>query len=218
MDTNNKIIKIIARGSRLSKIQVEEFKKKFPEIRFETEYVSSFGDKNQEISLLNGEAPDDMFTRELDRAIIDRRADIAVHSAKDLPRNLNPQIRVVALYEAFDKTDSLVSRDNIKLADLPAGSKIGTSSPLRKKELLALRPDLEIVGIRGCIEDRVQQVRSGKIDAAIVATCALKRLGMENEIAEILPFATHPMQGRLAVTGRADNDLIVKMFSCGSIL
>ena len=78
MDTNNKIIKIIARGSRLSKIQVEEFKKKFPEIRFETEYVSSFGDKNQEISLLNGEAPDDMFTRELDRAIIDRRADIAV--------------------------------------------------------------------------------------------------------------------------------------------
>ena len=198
MDTNNKIIKIIARGSRLSKIQVEEFKKKFPEIRFETEYVSSFGDKNQEISLLNGEAPDDMFTRELDRAIIDRRADIAVHSAKDLPQNLNPQIRVVALYEAFDKTDSLVSR--------------------RKKELLALRPDLEIVGIRGCIEDRVQQVRSGKIDAAIVATCALKRLGMENEIAEILPFATHPMQGRLAVTGRADNDLIVNMFSRGSIL
>ena len=218
MDTNNKIIKIIARGSRLSKIQVEEFKKKFPEIRFETEYVSSFGDKNQEISLLNGEAPDDMFTRELDRAIIDRRADIAVHSAKDLPQNLNPQIRVVALYEAFDKTDSLVSRDNIKLTDLPAGSKIGTSSPLRKKELLALRPDLEIVGIRGCIEDRVQQVRSGKIDAAIVATCALKRLGMENEIAEILPFATHPMQGRLAVTGRSDNDLIFKMFSRGSIL
>ena len=81
MDTNSKIIKIIARGSRLSKIQVEEFKKKFPEIRFETEYVSSFGDKNQEISLLNGETPDDMFTRELDRAIIDRRADIAVHSA-----------------------------------------------------------------------------------------------------------------------------------------
>ncbi|MCR5454156.1 MAG: hydroxymethylbilane synthase [Bacteroidales bacterium] len=218
MDTNNIVIRIIARGSKLSKIQVEEFKKKFPEITFQTEYVSSYGDKNQKISLLNGEAPDDIFTRELDRAIIEGRADIAVHSAKDLPQHLDPQLCVVALYEAFDKTDSLVSIHNTKLADLPAGSKIGTSSPLRKKELLALRSDIEIVGIRGCIEDRVQQVRSGKIDAAIVATCALKRLGMENEIAEILPFETHPMQGRLAVTGRADNELIVKLFSRGSIL
>lgn len=218
MNTNNLKIRIIARGSKLSKIQVEEFKKKFPEITFETEFVSSFGDKNQKISLLNGEAPDDMFTRELDRAIIERRADIAVHSAKDLPKNLDPNIRLVALYEAFDKTDSLVSANNIKLADLPAGSKIGTSSPLRKKEILALRPDLEIVGIRGCIEDRVNQVVNGKIDAVIVATCALKRLGMENVITEILPFETHPMQGRLAVTGRADNDLILNMFKKDSII
>ena len=218
MDTNNKIIKIIARESRLSKIQVEEFKKKFPEIRFETEYISSFGDKNQAISLLNGEAPDDMFTRELDRAILDRRADIAVHSAKDLPQQLADGLMVAAIYEAFDKTDSLVSHNHIKLADLPAGSKIGTSSPLRKKELLALRPDLEIVGIRGCIEDRVQQVRSGKIDAAIVATCALKRLDMESEITEILPFATHPMQGRLAVTCRKGEDWICEIVNRGSIL
>lgn len=218
MNIQNNIIRIIARESRLSKIQVEEFMQKFPEVKFEVEYISSFGDKNQKISLLNGEAPDDMFTRELDRAILDYRADIAVHSAKDLPTQLADGLKVVALYEAFDKTDSLVSRDHRKLADLPAGSKIGTSSPLRKKELLAIRPDIEIVGIRGCIEDRVNQVRSGKIDAAIVATCALKRLGMESEITEILPFATHPMQGRLAVTGRADNDLIVNMFSRGSIL
>ncbi len=218
MDSKNNIIRIIARGSRLSRLQVEEFIKKFPELNFSVEYISSFGDKNQKISLLNGEAPDDMFTRELDEVIIENRADIAVHSAKDLPQTLNPKIQLAALYEAFDKTDSLVSRDNLKLSELPANSKIGTSSPLRKKELLALRPDIEIVGIRGCIEDRVNQVRSGKIDAAIVATCALKRLGMENEIAEILPFETHPMQGRLAVTCRKDDNYICELLKKGSIL
>ncbi|MBO7439401.1 MAG: hypothetical protein J6U21_06935, partial [Bacteroidales bacterium] len=79
MNTQNNTIRIIARESRLSKIQVEEFMQKFPKVNFEVEYISSFGDKNQKISLLNGEAPDDMFTRELDRAILDCRADIAVH-------------------------------------------------------------------------------------------------------------------------------------------
>ncbi len=215
---DNHKIRIIARGSRLSRIQVDEFMTKFPEVEFEVEYISSFGDKNQKISLLDGEAPDDMFTRELDLAIIEGRADIAVHSAKDLPVKLDERLKVAAIYEAFDKTDSLVSRDHIKLADLPAQSTVGTSSPLRKKELLALRPDIQIVGIRGCIEDRVAQVRNGKIDAAIVATCALKRLGMESEITEILPFETHPMQGRLAVTCKADNDLVPKLFSRGNIL
>jgi len=82
MDSKNNIIRIIARGSRLSRLQVEEFIKKFPELKFSVEYISSFGDKNQKISLLNGEAPDDMFTRELDEAIIENRADIAVHSPK----------------------------------------------------------------------------------------------------------------------------------------
>ena len=109
-------------------------------------------------------------------------------------------MEVIALFPAFDTTDSLVSRDHKKLAELPAGSIIGTSSPLRKKGLNELRPDLTIKGIRGCIEDRVQQVKDGKYDAAIVATCALKRLGMEAEIAEVLPFPTHPLQGFLAIT------------------
>jgi hydroxymethylbilane synthase len=179
---------------------------------------ASLGDKNQNISLLNGQAPDDFFTRELDQALLKGEADVAIHSAKDLPEQLNGGLEVIALYEAFDKTDALVSRDNQTLETLPAGSRIGTSSPLRKQELLAQRPDLEVVGIRGCIEDRVQQVRSGQIDAAIVATCALKRLGMENEIAEILSFATHPMQGRLAVTARKGRNDLKEIFSKGSIL
>lgn len=196
----NKKIRVIARGSRLSRLQVEEVFKNFPELAYEIKYLESYGDKNQQISLLNGEAPADIFTRELDDAIRQGDADIAIHSAKDLPYPLPEDMEVIALFPAFDTTDSLVSRDHKKLAELPAGSIIGTSSSLRKKGLNELRPDLTIKGIRGCIEDRVQQVKDGKYDAAIVATCALKRLGMEDEIAEVLPFPTHPLQGFLAIT------------------
>lgn len=213
----NKKIRVIARGSRLSRLQVEEVFKNFPELAYEIKYLESYGDKNQQISLLNGEAPADIFTRELDDAIRQGDADIAIHSAKDLPYPLPEDIEVIALFPAFDTTDSLVSRGHKKLAELPAGSIIGTSSPLRKKGLNELRPDLTIKGIRGCIEERVQQVKDGKYDAAIVATCALKRLGMEDEIAEVLPFPTHPLQGFLAITGKKGSDL-KQAFASKSIL
>ena len=214
----NKKIRVIARGSRLSRLQVEEVFKNFPELAYEIKYLESYGDKNQQISLLNGEAPADIFTRELDDAIRQGDADIAIHSAKDLPYPLPEDIEVIALFPAFDTTDSLVSRDNKKLAELPAGSIIGTSSPLRKKGLNELRPDLTIKGIRGCIEERVQQVKDGKYDAAIVATCALKRLGMEDEIAEVLPFPTHPLQGFLAVTAKKGSQDLKQAFASKSIL
>lgn len=215
----NKKIRVIARGSRLSRLQVEEVFKNFPKLAYEIKYLESYGDKNQQISLLNGEAPADIFTRELDDAIRQGDADIAIHSAKDLPYPLPEDIEVIALFPAFDTTDSLVSRDHKKLAELPAGSIIGTSSPLlRKKGLNELRPDLTIKGIRGCIEERVQQVKDGKYDAAIVATCALKRLGMEDEIAEVLPFPTHPLQGFLAVTAKKGSQDLKQAFASKSIL
>ena len=213
----NKKIRVIARGSRLSRLQVEEVFKNFPELAYGIKYLEAYGDKNQQISLLNGEAPADIFTRELDDAIRQGDADIAIHSAKDLPYPLPEDIEVIALFPAFDTTDSLVSRDHKKLAELPAGSIIGTSSPLRKKGLNELRPDLTIKGIRGCIEERVQQVKDGKYDAAIVATCALKRLGMEDEIAEVLPFPTHPLQGFLAITAKKGSNL-KQAFASKSIL
>lgn len=214
----NKKIRVIARGSRLSRQQVEEVFKNFPELAYEIKYLESYGDKNQQISLLNGEAPADIFTRELDDAIRQGDADIAIHSAKDLPYPLPEDIEVIALFPAFDTTDSLVSRDHKKLAELPAGSIIGTSSPLRKKGLNELRPDLTIKGIRGCIEERVQQVKDGKYDAAIVATCALKRLGMEDEITEVLPFPTHPLQGFLAITAKKGSQALQQAFASKSIL
>jgi len=213
-----KALRVTARGSKLSLLQVEEVFRRFPNTTYRLLVKKSYGDKHKKISLLNGEAPDDIFTRELDEALLNGKADIAIHSAKDLPVHLHPGLEVIALYEAFDKTDALVSREHLSLKDLPAGSKVGTSSPLRKKELLQVRPDLQIVGIRGCIEERVQQVKTGQIDAVIVATCALKRLGMEDEITEILPFSTHPMQGRLAITAKKGNEQLKAIFSEGSIL
>ncbi len=204
-------IRVIARQSRLSQLQVQEAMARFPDIDYSLETLSSYGDQHQQISLLNGEAPADMFTRELDEALINGRADIAIHSAKDLPYPLDERLEVIALFPPFNQSDSLVSRDHLTLSQLPAGSSVGTSSPMRRRELLALRPDLKIVGIRGCIEERVRQVRDGEIDAAIVATCALKRLGMEADISEVLPFETHPLQGYLAITalkGRTDLKLL----------
>lgn len=213
-----KAIRVTARSSRLSQIQVKEVFKRFPDMSYRLMTRLSYGDKHQAISLLDGQAPDDMFTRELDMALLSGKADIAIHSAKDLPEKLHPDLEVIALYEAFDKTDSLVSRDHISLADLPEGSTIGTSSPLRKKELESIRPDLKVVGIRGCIEERVEQVRDGKIDAVIVATCALKRLDMEDEITEVLNFETHPMQGRLAITALKGRDDLKAVFAKDSII
>ncbi len=213
-----KALRVTARGSKLSLLQVEEVFRRFPDTAYRLLTRKSYGDKHRKISLLNGEAPDDMFTRELDEALLNGKADIAIHSAKDLPEHLHPGLEVIAIYEAFDKTDALVSRQHLSLKELPPGSTVGTSSPLRRKELLQVRPDLQIVGIRGCIEERVQQVRTGKIDAAIVATCALKRLSMESEISEILPFSTHPMQGRLAITAKKGNERLKAIFSKGSIL
>lgn len=199
---DNPIIKVISRNSPLALLQVGELAALFPELRFEVEEVSSYGDRHKNISLMATGIAEDFFTRELDSAVLDGTADIAVHSAKDLPYPLPEGIELYCLTEASDKSDSLVSRCGTKLSDLPPGSRIGTSSSMRKAELLRLRPDIEVVSIRGTIEERIAQVDSGHVDALIVATCALQRLGLAHRAAERLPFKTHPLQGHLAVTGR----------------
>lgn len=198
----NNTIKVISRNSPLALLQVNEIFSLFPEMNYDLIELASFGDKNKNISLLEN-PPADIFTRELDEALLNESADIAIHSAKDLPYPLPAGLEVIALFEAFDQSDSLVSRDNLTLSMLPSGARVGTSSPTRKRELIALRPDVEVISIRGTIEERVAQVDSGHIDALIVATCALKRLGLTHRIAEILPFETHPLQGNLAITAKS---------------
>jgi hypothetical protein len=180
-------------SQRLSQLQVEEVFTRYPELRPEVVHTTCLATVGKTF-IARRDAPPISLRASWTRHCY-RRADVAVHSAKDLPYPLDPRLEVIALYAAFDTTDSLVSRDHLTLDRLPAGSTVGTSSPLRRKGLLALRPDLVIRGIRGCIEDRVQQVRDGRLDAAIVATCALKRLGMTDEISEVLPLPPIPCRG-----------------------
>lgn len=205
-------IRVISRNSNLALKQVDEVFSKFPETQYKIIPTQSFGDKNKQISLLTNSIPD-FFTRELDLVILNNEADIAIHSAKDLPYPLPEGLEIIALLEAFDKTDSLVCKDNLKLSELKQGSRVGTSSQARKNELLSIRPDLQIVSIRGTIEERIEQVENASIDALIVATCALKRLGLENRIAEVLPFETHPLQGHLAIVAKSGNENMKQLFS-----
>ena len=193
-------IRIATRQSPLALLQVEELVREAGITDYELVKLTSYGDKHKEQSLMDGGLAPDFFTRELDEALLSGKADIAVHSAKDLPYPLTDGIEVIALTEGKDKTDSLVARDGLTLASLPQGSRVGTSSAQRKEELLRVRPDIEVVPIRGTIEERIAQVDSGKVDALIVATCALERLGLLHRATERLPFKTHPLQGNLAVT------------------
>ena len=208
-------LRIISRQSPLALLQVDEVLRTLPpNIEYEVIKVTSYGDRHKNVSLMSDSVSPDFFTRELDRALLDGDADIAIHSAKDLPYPLPIGIKVVALTKGGDKSDSLVSKGNVKLADLPSGSRIGTSSVVRKAELFALRSDIEVVPIRGTIEERIAQVDDGYVDALIVATCALDRLGLSHRAAEKLPFKTHPLQGNLAITvGDKAPDWIIDLFT-----
>ena len=155
---DSKYIKVGGRKSPLSILQIKEVLSYFPSVVYELITMDSYGDKNKQISLMNKIAPD-FFTRELDTLLLNDEADIIIHSAKDLPYPLPQGIKLLALFEAFDKTDSLVSRGNLTLAQLPPRSKVGTSSPTRKAELGKIRPDVTVISIRGTIEERIQQVR-----------------------------------------------------------
>ena len=204
-------IKIISRKSQLAKVQVKEIINMFPSVNFDIQYADTFGDNHKKISLLTNKKSD-IFTDTIDRKILEEKADFAVHSAKDLPFPLNKKLQVVALTKAYNKSDALISKNNIKLNQLQSKARVGTSSVSRKAQLLTLRPDIIPVSIRGNIEERIELVDNGEIDAAIIATCALTRLGLQNRMSEILPFKTHPLQGNLAVTAKHGRTDLIKMF------
>lgn len=207
----SRTLRVIGRGSLLSVLQVREVFGLLPRLAWELETIATYGDKHKEISLMQT-IPADFFTKELDEALLEGRADVAIHSAKDLPYPLPAGLEVYALTAAKDTSDSLVSKGNIPLEQLPEGVRIGTSSKVRKAELLKWRDDLEIVSIRGTIEERLALVDEGQIDALIVATCALIRLGMADRITQRLPFRTHPLQGHLVIIGRTGEPSLKELF------
>jgi uroporphyrinogen III methyltransferase/synthase len=197
------MIRVATRSSPLAKLQVEEVFRHLQCDDFEMLCARTYGDEHREISLLETTRPD-LFTDALDEMLFQGEVDLAVHSAKDLAVPLPAGLTVAALTSACDKTDCLVSQNSVAFEQLPSGARVGTSSASRRAQLLACRPDLDAVGIRGTIEERIACVDSGNVDAIIVAMCALKRLGLMHRAAQVLPFRTHPLQGHLAVVTRVD--------------
>ncbi len=205
-------LKVLSRLSPLALKQVDEVSALFPELDFDVILMDSYGDKHKDISLIDNPAVD-IFTRELDNVLLAGDCDIAIHSAKDLPYPIPDGLELIALFDAFDKSDSLVTKGNLKLNELPVGARVGTSSSARKEQLIQLRPDLKIVSIRGTIEERIAQVDNNTVDALIVASCALTRLGIENRASEKLTFKTHPLQGNLGIIARKDETELKRIFS-----
>ncbi len=208
--SNTKNIKIGSRGSALALIQVEEIKALLTGARapvaFDHKAYATQGDRDKTTSLMDN-AADDFFTDALDEALLKGDIDIAVHSAKDLPKQIREGLEVFALTKSADETDAFVGR--MPFEKLPKGSKVATSSPLRAQEVKRLNPDVTTVDIRGTIGERIQKIEEGYCDGVIVATIALKRLGLERYIQSIMPWEATPLQGQLAVVGR-ENDLKLK--------
>lgn len=207
----NMKIKIVSRKSNLALIQVNEVLQELSGIDFDIKTLDSFGDKHKEISLMDCKIPD-FFTRELDDELLRGLADISIHSAKDLPFPFNPNLEVIALTKQLDGRDCLVTKDNILLKDMKPLTKIGASSTNRICEIKNIRDDLDFVSIRGSIEERLKYIENGEADSVVVAVCALKRLGLEHKITQILPFPAHPLQGMLAVISQKNKPLLKKIF------
>ena len=195
----NSPVKIASRSSRLALLQVDEILQDLKAqgrtfdygiLKFETS-----GDKDKNTPLTK--SGDDFFTDAIDQTLLEGKADIAIHSAKDLPQNLHKDLKIFALTKGLDDKDAWVSRVHWK--DLPLKAKVGTSSVLRQKQILQMRPDVTIVNIRGNIDERLHLITAGKVDGIVVAACALKRLKLESEIKDIFPWEGMPLQGQLAV-------------------
>ncbi|HWQ14357.1 MAG TPA: hydroxymethylbilane synthase, partial [Roseiflexaceae bacterium] len=127
-----------------------------------------------------------LFVVEIEEALRAGRVDIAVHSAKDLPSALPPDMALVAFPRRADPRDALVSRGGLRLAALPAGALVGTSSLRRACQLRALRPDLRVEDLRGNVDTRLRKLRDGRYDAIVLAAAGLQRLGLDHEVTEYL--------------------------------
>ncbi|MBP7274601.1 MAG: uroporphyrinogen-III synthase [Kiritimatiellae bacterium] len=165
-------------------------------------FLDSPGDRNTSLELGAPETPDDFFTRDIDEAVRDRRADIAVHSAKDLPRRMPDGLAVACLLPARDSRDAFVFRPGWDPSQI-SGARVGVSSPRRMEAATARWPGCAVRAIRGTIGDRIAQLYRGDYDVLIIAACALDRLGLSRIIQGYLPGPSAPLQGHLAIVARA---------------
>ena len=213
-------IKIATRGSKLALVQANTVRSLLneacPDIEISVVTVSTKGDRDKSDFLYKSEVQG-LFTSEIENAIVQGRADIAVHSLKDVPTVTTPKLLVGAIPKRGPVADALVGGGQVSsIADLPSGATVGTSSLRRIAQLRHLRSDLKCVPLRGNVETRVGKVAAGQVDAAVVACAGLNRLGLDNKISAVLApeeFLPAPAQGALAVQVRADDDELISLVS-----
>lgn len=200
------MIRIATRGSALARWQAEHVAALLvaanPDAQVELVIVDTQGDRRLDVPIweIGGKG---VFAKEVQQAVLDGRADLAVHSAKDLPSTEVPGLVIAAVPERADPRDALVGST---LADLPEGAEVATGSLRRQAQLGAVRPDLRFVGLRGNMQTRL--AKAADHDAIVVAAAAFDRLGLEAEIAERLPVEVvlpQVAQAALAVECRADD-------------
>jgi hydroxymethylbilane synthase len=197
-------LRIGSRGSRLARAQVKEIVDLLGIEDYELVVLDTAGDRDKATPISDVEGTD-FFTDIIEKALSSGDIDVAVHSAKDLPKKLPDDLFIAAKTETIDKDDVLISKRNVMLNDLPTGAVIGTSSERRKNAIKELRPDLKLSDLRGNIEERLEKLDRGEYDAIVVAAAALIRLGLKGRIGQRLPIETAEGQGSLAVEIRKDD-------------
>ena len=178
--------------------------------------LTTEGDRRLGVSLakIGGKG---LFVKELEQALADDRADIAVHSMKDVPMHLPPGFVIAAVLTREDPRDAFVSNRFTHLADMPEGSRVGTSSLRRESQLRARHPALTVVPLRGNVQTRLRKLDEGQCEAVILAAAGLKRLGLQSRITRLLePDESLPAagQGALGVECRTDRPDLTAMLSC----
>ena len=211
MSPDRPVLRVGTRSSRLALWQTDaviaRLTAAWPGLTIERVPISTLGDRVTEVAL-SRIGDKGLFTRELEEGLRTGAIDLAVHSLKDLPTDPPDGLAVGAVLEREDPRDVLVARDGLPLAALARGARVGTSSLRRRAQLAALRPDLEIVDIRGNVPTRIDKVLRGDVDASLLAHAGLLRLGLEGRVAEVFDadrMVPAPGQGAMAVQIRDDD-------------
>ncbi len=212
-----KKIRIATRASQLAMVQTkmveQELISHFPDLEVEIISMTTEGDQKLDTSLakIGGKG---LFIKELEQALYENKADIAVHSLKDMPVTLPEGLKLTSFLQRANPFDAFVSTQIFHFNDLPQGATIGTSSLRRSSQLQYLRPDLKIKPLRGNVITRIKKLNEQQYDAIILAVAGLKRLNLEYHIKEVLPVTTllpAVGQGVICIECREADEEIAKL-------
>ncbi|MDW0203112.1 MAG: hydroxymethylbilane synthase [Nitrososphaeraceae archaeon] len=203
--------RVATRGSKLALIQTEILSRSlrsiFPSMNCDIIRIKSMGDikRNKFLFSVNEKG---IFEKEVDKAVLDERADFAVHSIKDIPTELDGDLVIASILKRESPNDVLIGKSKMKLEQLPKNSRVGTSSLRRAVQIKRKNPNVTVIPIRGNVESRVKKCLDGPFDALVLAEAGLKRLELSNQIIQrfsYLEFVPAPGQGAIGIVCRKDN-------------